>query len=143
MLLSSTGFSMDMHFCQDQIKGISFMSEAESCHKETAAPACHNTDSKTACHEGKSHCENDDSKTSISKDDCCHNETVSMDNVDADYSIYKIDIQKQALQIRFVTAFVAVYILHYNEEINRPTYFSYSPPLLHRDRQILFQSFLI
>ncbi len=133
MLLSSTGFSMDLHYCQDNLKGISLIGKAKSCHDRQAAPPCHKT--KKTCHHTKA-------KSQTEKDNCCHNETVVIEKTDLDATATQI-ATVQDIQLDFVAAFVAVYILNYNVQADYQPYVQYKPPLPDRDVQVLYQTFLI
>ena len=135
MMLSSTGFSMDIHYCQDQMKGISLFGKAKSCHDKEATPPCHKI--KKSCH----HQENDD-VNKAEKDNCCHNETVIIEKSDLDATATQI-ATIQDIQLDFVAAFVAVYILNYNVQADFQPYAQYKPPLPDRDVQVLYQTFLI
>ena len=69
LLLSSTGFAMDVHYCQDQLKSISLIGKAKSCHEKQETPPCHHKK---------------DSLSKAEKDNCCHNETVVIEKSDLD-----------------------------------------------------------
>jgi len=134
MLLSSTGFSMDVHYCQDQVKGISLFGTAKSCHDKQETPPCHQT--KKTCH----HKEDGISKTD--NDNCCHNETVIIEKSDLDATNTQI-ATFQDIQLEFVAAFITVYILNYDVQTDYHRYAQYKPPLPDRDVQVLYQTFLI
>lgn len=134
MLLSSTGFSMDMHFCQDQLKGISLIGKAKSCHDEPSNTSCHKT--KKTCHPAN------DNLSQTEKDNCCRNETVVFDKTGLDATSTQITTL-QDVQLDFVAAFVAVYIQSYNVHADFQPYAQYKSPLPDRDIQVLYQTFLI
>lgn len=134
MLLSSTGFSMDLHYCQDQLKGISLIGKAKSCHDKQATPPCHKT--KKTCHHSN------DKLSQTEKDNCCHNETVVIEKTDLDATATQI-ATVQDIQLEFVAAFVAVYVLNIYAQADFQPYAQYKPPLPDRDIQVLYQTFLI
>ena len=134
MMLSSTGFSMDIHYCQDQLKGISLIGKAKSCHDRQATPPCHKT--KKTCHH------NEESLSQAEKDNCCHNETVVIEKTDLDATATQM-ATVQDIQIDFVAAFVAVYVFNYSVQADYQQYAQYKPPLPDRDVQVLYQTFLI
>lgn len=134
MLLSSTGFSMDLHYCQDQLKGISLIGKAKSCHDKQATPPCHKT--KKTCHHIN------DNLNQTEKDNCCHNETVVIEKTDLDATATQI-ATVQDIQLEFVAAFVAVYVLNIDAQADFQPYAQYKPPLPDRDIQVLYQTFLI
>ncbi len=134
MMLSSTGFSMDVHYCQDQLKGISLFGKAKSCHEKQETPPCHRT--KKSCH----HLEDGISKAD--KDNCCHNETVVIEKSDLDATPTQL-ATVQDIQLDFVAAFIAVYVFNYSVQADFQPYAQYKPPLPDRDVQVLYQTFLI
>lgn len=134
MLLSSTGFSMDVHYCQDQLMSISFFSKAKSCHDKQDSPPCHKV--KKTCHNQK------ENITESDKDNCCHNETVVIEKSDFDATNAQIATM-QDIQFDFVAAFVAVCVFNYIVETDHQSYPLYKPPLPDRDVQVLYQTFLI
>ena len=73
MFISSTGFSMNFHYCKGEMKSFSLIGEAADCHK--AQKVCPR-------HEKKAQ--------DITKDEsnCCSNETVIIDKLDSDFNKY-------------------------------------------------------
>lgn len=134
MLLSSTGFSMDMHYCQDQLKGISLIGKAKSCHDRQETPPCHKT--KKTCHH------TEENLSQAEQDNCCHNETVVIEKSDLDATPTQI-ATSQDIQLDFVAAFIAVYVFNYSVHAVFQPYAKYKPPLPDRDIQVLYQTFLI
>ena len=135
MLLSSTGFSMDLHYCQDQLKSISLFGKAKSCHEKQATSPCHQA--KKSCR----HQEND-GVNKAEKDNCCHNETVVIEKSDLDATPTQL-ATVQDIQLDFVAAFIAVYVFNYIVRADFQPFAQYKPPLPDRDIQVLYQTFLI
>ncbi len=134
MLLSSTGFSMDVHYCQDQIKSISLFGKAKSCHEKQVTPPCHQA--KKICHH------KEDGLNEGDKDNCCHNEAVVIEKSDLDATTTQV-ATVQDLQLEFVATFIAVYVFNYSVQTDYQPYKQYKPPLPGRDIQVLYQTFLI
>ncbi len=134
MLLSSIGISMDVHYCQDQLKGISLFGKAKSCHKKQETPHCHQTE--------KSCYDKEYGNSNADKDNCCHNETVVIEKSDLDATPTQL-ATVQDIQLDFVAAFIAVYVFNYNVRADFQPYAQYKPPLPDRDVQVLYQTFLI
>ena len=134
LLLSSTGFSMDVHYCQDQIKSVSLFGTAKSCHDKQGTPPCHKA--KKACHPKEDDISNTD------KDNCCHNETVIIEKSEWDATATPLSTL-QDIQLEFITAFACVYVFNYPIQADYPSFTQYKPPLPDRDVQVLYQSFLI
>ncbi len=125
ILLSSTGFSMSLHYCHGKVKTVSFFEEAESCHQI-----------KTKCHIPSQ-------KENIKKykKSCCANKTITAQQDD---SSQKNTIDFTPKQVKFLTAFTQAFILkgiHLSRTIVSPP--KHIPPLLNKDIPILIQSFLL
>ncbi len=132
MLLSSTGFFMDAHYCEDQLQGISFFGKAKSCHDKQEIPPCHKT-KKTCQHQ----------KDGITdKDNCCHNERIVIEKSELD-ATYQHIASVQDIQLDFVVAFVMVYHFTHSGESYDQSLKNYKPSLPDRDFQLLYQSYLI
>lgn len=134
LLLSSTGLSLDIHYCQDNIRGISLVGTTKSCHDKGVSSACHK--SKKSCHKTSDKVDN------AEKDNCCHNESIVIESSDIDASSPHI-ASIQEVKFEFVAALIAIYIFNYNETTDVQSYVQYHPPLPDRDIQVLYQSFLI
>ena len=136
MLLSSTGFSMDLHFCQGQLKSFSLFGKAKSCHEQAEKSHC--LKKKKTCHISLS---NQD-KTGECKKNCCSNKTVK---IESNKEVKNIEtIEFTAFQVKFLTAFTQLYLLKKSEQ-NKTIipYLNYIPPLLNKDIPVLIQSFLL
>ena len=134
VLLSSTGFSMDMYYCQDQLQGISFLGKAESCHSKKTTSTCYK--SKKTFHRNSSGLDN------IDEDNCCHNESIVINKSDIDATSPHIATD-QDIKIEFVDAFVLVYLFDNFVEFDSQMYLKYKPSMPDRDLQVLYQAFLI
>jgi hypothetical protein len=127
ILISSTGFTVISHFCQNQEKDVSVFFKADGCNKEITCKK----DNKS-CHAEKKSCEND----------CC--------NKVSDY--YKLDQDQQLSSFEFKAfdnlKLIASLWIVLNFELptidNRSIQnFNYKPPLLFRDFPVVLQTFLI
>ena len=134
ILLSSTGFAMDAHYCQDQFKGISFFGNSESCNDQPETSPCRKT--KKSCQH------QEDGLSQTEKDACCQNESIVLEKSDMDATIPQL-ATIQDIQLNFVAAFVAVYIFNNHVDADFQPFEPYKPPLPDRDVQVLYQSFLI
>ena len=134
MLLSSTGFSIDLHCCQGQLKSFSLFGEAKSCHSQTDQGHC--KQKKKTCHAAFS------SQNEASKKDCCSNKTIKVEKSD-DVKIETAEIPP--FQVKFFTAFVQVFLLKKKIDLNKVIipHLNYVPPLLNKDIPVLIQSFLL
>ncbi len=134
MLLSSTGFSIDLHYCQGNLKSFSLLGKAKSCHE--ISNSC--KQKKMTCHASASK----QDEVGKCKKDCCQNKSIE---ISPDVDRQKIPIEKLASsQSQFILAFVAAFVL---EESSLWQCFiphqNYVPPFLDKDIPILIQSFLL
>ncbi len=128
ILISSTGFSMDVHFCQNQVAGISFFGKASCCKKEMNSKSCHSLQAKN--------------QDGIKKDKCCHDETLVIQKTDVDATGPQY-ITFNDIQLDFVAVPLGVYLNNYIEQLDVESFDQYKPPLPDRDIQVLYQTFLI
>ena len=142
LLVSSTGFSMDLHYCQGDIKSFSLFGTAESCHAKAENSHC--SKEKMSCHATSCHATNSgDEKISDHSKKCCSNKSVT---VSPDTNTQKLIVEQPTeTQITFITAFVAVFLTDQTLDLTKLIipHLNYIPPLLDQDIPVLIQSFLL
>lgn len=85
----------------------------------------------------KKACTKSDQKQKITRKNCCNNTYTTL-SVDDNYN----STESVSLNIKFVSAFIAVFIHHTFFNCERlKSFFTYSPPLLEQDKSVLFQVF--
>ena len=133
ILTTSVGFSIDMHFCQGNLKNVNLFGKAKSCFEmESEGVNSHCSKKQSSCH-----------KKSTPEDHkaCCNNESIDI-QLDADF----LDAPAATLNIQQVY-FIAAYIFTYfgiTTEIFSPENFRhYKPPLPDKDLLVFIQSFLL
>lgn len=123
VFVSTTSFTIDMHFCGSHLVSTGLFSKAENCGME-------NPDS-----------EEDLDGCSISKKDCCTDTQFSFDGQ------HELQVQKDKMtqsQELFVAAFFVSYVASFEDLHNKVIPFKdYSPPLVVKDIQLLDEVFLI
>ena len=127
VFISSTGFSVDTHYCKGELKSVNFISEAKSCHSNPhkVNKACHHSSNMPA---------------SLSKKDCCENKLIHVYSEiikSVDYSEVKVSNQLGQF-LESPASFTTI-----NLEAYVPAFARYKPPLISMDIQIFFQSFLL
>lgn len=129
VLLSSTSFTLGMHFCMGQLENIAFFSGAEPCEMVTQKSPC-------ATDKHDPDCEHQQ----VTKKGCCEDQAVVMEGHEDLTQVSKVavpDFQMIAVLFAVVSfLFSATAVDHY-------TFNDYSPPLIERDIIVLVQSFLI
>ena len=136
VFVSSTGFSIDLHYCQGQIKSFSLIREAESCHQKAEKEHCKKQ--QKPCHAAQSNSD----ELGKCKKNCCSNKTIKVESNDDAKKLQTTELSQK--QIKFLTAFVQVFLL---EKIDLSKiivpHLNYIPPLLNKNIPILIQSFLL
>ncbi len=131
IFISSVGFSIDMHYCQGQLKSISFVGKAKSCHEMDAPSAMQNCP-----HHKKMLADKTDKKG------CCDDRTVLVQS-DIDKNLQNAEIHTSPQLEQCIIAYVSVFLLGNQLAHSTPNYTHYKPPILIRDIPVLIQSFLI
>jgi len=132
---TSAGFSIDMHFCQDQLKSISLFGKAKTCHEKSEAAPMKNCPHHKKMMTEKEGCTEDK--------DCCDNKTLQFQS-DQDQQVQSSDFLISKQLQKFVVAYVAVFFTNdLSIESDASSYAQYKPPLIPRDIPVLFESFLL
>lgn len=117
VLLASSHFFVDIHYCGDRLKAVSFLSEADGCgHSEL--PPCHRNLIKG----------------------CCENEQITHDAQDLKKEVVEVQVPTTFGDLVANTP-LAVEVI---PAVVRPkTFIASDPPLPVTNRQVLFSVFLI
>ena len=124
LLISSTGWTMNLHFCQNQFSGVSLTGPTKSCHDASTKRSCNNAQKDFSQEE---------------KDNCCENQQVRVEADDNDryvsFDTYADDLTDDYVVQR--TTPQTIDISSYHSAI--PT--KYRPPPLEKDVRVLTQVF--
>lgn len=125
VLVSTTGFAMNAHFCGGELQRLAFSESDEVCAKHTPQPPCHQ---QTAGHENQ-------------PEPCCQDQQILSE---PDQSLAETVSWSKLMSVMWV-AEVVFYLVAGTPISDQSTdFFScYSPPPLERDIPVLVQSFLI
>jgi len=124
VLFSTISFTVDMHYCGDQLVDYSFFEAADRCYMAT----------------GSSESPGENSVMQMEMDCCTDLELVMEGQDDLKISYDQLTFEQQI----FVSTFFYTYInLFEGVDKNLNSFKEYSPPPLIRDIQILDQTFLI
>ena len=123
LFISSAGFVVNKHYCQNELKSMALFHKAEPCHQDKATKSCpmHSSGEKE-------------------KKDCCDDKTEYVKATDEQIApSFQIDLQ-------YAPALVAAIFVVFN--IERPAldsntlhYLSYKPPIVLNDLSVLLQVF--
>ncbi len=121
VLLSTTSFTINMHYCGDTLMDTAVFHKAETCGMEMENP------SSKDC--------------SVTKKNCCSDEQIVIDGQDElQLSLDKISLEQQI----FIASFVYAYInLFEGTNENVSSYQDYKPPLVIRQIFKLDETYLI
>ena len=142
LFTSSVGFSIDMHYCQGELKSFSFLGKAETCHdKQKVAPK-----PKGCKHHQKMNAqkmEQENKNCSMDEKNCCENKTMYFQaNLDEQTQASHFIVSAQVQQ--FVAAYVNTFVLNdFSIESETTTFLDYQSPLIARDIHVLVESFLL
>jgi len=123
VLLTTTSFTIDMHYCGSNMVDFSFFQNVETCGMDKAEIA--------------SACENPE----LSKKSCCSDDQLFIDGQDdLKNNFSNLTFEQQI----FVASFTYSYISLFEETASSEVlFFDYAPPFVKRDVQALHQTFLI
>ena len=128
VFISSAGFVLNMHYCQDELKSIAIFFEAEPCHQEKQVTHCpfHNHENQPEEQDSKGCCD-DQSKLVKSEMD----QYTQTNKVHNDYHPLPLYNFSRITSLES-TSFV----------VQSPLYLIYKPPLIVCDVQVQLQTFL-
>ncbi len=121
VLLSTTSFTIESHYCGDILVDTSLLGAAESC--------------------GMDQLQTKQSKDDITEKNCCHNQKITVTGQDnLNISIDKLSIDQQV----FVASFVYTYLNLFGElGYKVPSFSEYPPPLIVKSIYKLDETYLI
>jgi hypothetical protein len=135
IFITSVGFTMDMHYCKDELKSVNFFGKAKSCHEVSEGAV------KKVCPHHQKMMEQSDN-CSMDKKDCCENKTYHFQADDTQQVKTDNFVENLPLQ-RALIAQVFQLSKQQLIETDTPAFAHYQPPLIPRDIPVLIQSFLL
>ncbi len=128
ILFSSSGLTMDMHFCQGHLKRINLFGKAKTC-AEVVKSCCHAKALKTTCAINDDH------------EGCCNNSEVLLDMDIESTAIVSPDISND--NIIWLKAYVSIFFkIIFRSGYDTYTDYAYLPPPdLKQNTVVLFQNF--
>jgi hypothetical protein len=124
ILLTTSSFTVDMHFCSNKLIDMAIFGKAKVCKNEVQK-----------IHSPKGQC------TSLQEKECCSNQTFFKTG---DHIIKKANTEFEADTIVFLNTFFYTYVnLFEGLEENIVPFYNYRPPLLYKDIQVFYETYLI
>lgn len=136
IFITSVGFSVDMHYCQGQLKTFNLFGKAKSCHDiGEGMKDC--PQHKQIAEVGLQH------GSMISNKGCCSNKLHHFQSdQDQQYKVDKTITLTPTLEC-FTIAFVASFLSVTVTATDNPIYAHYKPPNISRDIYVLLETFLL
>ena len=124
VLVSSSSFSVNMHYCGGHVQSISLIEDADACPMEVQLPTCHRQEQ-------------------IKKSGCCEDKHVAFEG-----KAFNTKVQDFSLlnwqAINWVASLpIIMEVIQVNEALTFSNHIPYKPPIVERDIPVLKQSFLI
>jgi hypothetical protein len=141
MLFSSIGFSLDVHYCGDEVKSIGFFG-ATPCDMEESMNQQQDLSKLPPCHRKKiQEEENSAPKNGINQGQCCHNESFEFETSTDIEQLSTLDAD--LTQVSAVIIYTAINLNLFQPKVQLEFYENYKPPLIDEDISVLHQVFRI
>ena len=123
VLFSSFSFTVEKHICMGKVIDVSYFSRADSCGM---------IDEDCGV--------NDSLETKIQKEKCCSNvQELIPGNQNEQQALQSFEIE----QLQFIITYFYTYIHLFEDKNDIIPYKNYTPPLVDKDINVLYQTFLI
>lgn len=124
VLVSSSSFMVNMHFCGGHVQSVSLIEKATPCPMEVQLPPCHK-------------------KMAVKKSGCCEDKQVAFEGKDFNTQIQYFSMLTWQSINWVATLPVIMEVIQVNESLAFTNHTPYKPPIVERDIPVLVQSFLI
>lgn len=124
VFVSSSSFTVNMHFCGGHVQSVSLIEDADACPMEVQLPPCHK-------------------KMAAKKSGCCNDTQVSFEGKEFNKQIQDLSLVAWQLINAVATHPYIMEVVQVNEALTFSNYTPYKPPIVERDIPVLVQSFLI
>lgn len=124
VLVSSSSFMVNLHYCGGHVQSISLIEDADACPMEVLLPPCHK-------------------KMEIKKSGCCEDKHVAFEGKDFSAKVQDFSLLNWQAINWVATLPVIMEVIQVDEAIAFSNHTPYKPPIVERDIPVLKQSFLI
>ena len=124
VLVSSSSFMVNMHFCGAHVQNVSLVEDASLCPMEVQRPACHN-------------------KIAVKKSGCCEDKHVAFEGKDFSAQVQDFSFLTGQSINWVATLPMIMEVIQINESLAFSNHIPYKLPIFERDIIVLVQSFLI
>ena len=118
VLLSTVSWTVDKHICMGKVVDIAFFAEADTCGMNMGIDT-----------------------SIVSERSCCDDETFTLQGQeDLKITFFDLDLEQQVFLVAYTYSYLTI-----SHEIDTTsiTYIGHPPPLLDKDYQVLYETFLI
>ncbi|MFT5823387.1 MAG: hypothetical protein ACI8ZM_004648 [Crocinitomix sp.] len=141
MLFSSIGFSLDVHYCGDEVKSVGLFG-ATPCEMEESMNQPQDLSKLPPCHRKKIlEAENATPENGINQGQCCHNEIFNFEASSDVEPLTTLNID--LTQVSAVIVYTAINLNLFLPKVQLEFYENYKPPLIDEDISVLHQVFRI
>ena len=124
VLVSSSSFMVNMHFCGGHVQSVSLIEEAAVCPMEVQLPPCHK-------------------KMAVKKSGCCEDKQVAFEGKDFNTQVQDFSMLTWQSINWVATLPMIMEVIQVNESLTFSNHTPYKPQIVGRDIPVLVQSFLI
>jgi len=124
VLISSSSFVVNMHFCGGHVQSVSLIEDAAPCPMEVQIPPCHK-------------------EMVLKKSGCCEDTRVAFEGKDFSAKIQDFSLLAWQSINWMATLPMIMEVIQVHEALSYYNHTPYKPPMVERDIPVLVQSFLI
>jgi hypothetical protein len=136
MFLTSSGFTIDVHYCQNKLKRVSFIGKAKTCQEVAGCKMTSDTKSTKSCHSQITSC-----GETLSHKGCCENNSTFV-KYNGDLPVVNGNVF-QIAEFQLISDFLFSELFRLsNIDSQKPTFLNYWPPPIERDIPVLLHRYL-
>jgi hypothetical protein len=132
MLMASTGFSVNFHYCEGEIVNWSILNDADPCDHKEVVKSCCDKETIKKCH--------NPSEEILEKSDCCSSDQTTME-LGSDFNFQTVEFEITLPQFIILSQFIISVSVNDQDIIELKEY--EVPVLFYRQEAPFIQSFLI
>ena len=134
MFFTSVGYTVDMHYCQGELKTFNLFGKAKTCHEMEQG--------KKECPHHKKMLEaSGEKEISQIEKDCCSNQTLYIQMDEEQQHQAKTALEANPSLPYFAIAFVEIFLKETLVETENPSYTHYQTPLIPMDIYVLLETY--
>lgn len=140
MLFASIGFTLDVHFCGDEVKSMGIFG-ATPCEMEADMNQTVDLSTLPPCHQKMMMANQSENKNGFNQTKCCHNESFNFESSSELPTLAEKNIS--ITQLNAILVYSAIHFGILKPIVQPKSYTNYRPPLIDQDISVLHQVFRI